>query len=919
MIEPELLEEFLAESTEHLASVEGDVLALERGEATAETVNKLFRALHTVKGAASFLNLRKVTTLAHALEEVVGKFRAGTLVPSEQIVDTLLRGLDQLKLLLESPEDGSYTIDEEVEALQAISQGRAIKTGNTLPVLTLPPEVVRAAAAAAQAEPVGETVSSARAAPASPEPAPPSPTSEAAPPQQQREETPEKPEVSHRSADMEQTVRIPLVLLDKLMNLASELVLVRNQNMQALASENPEQLAATAQRLNVVTSELQAGIMQTRMRPIKPVFNRFVRVVRDLAKKLGKDIELSISGADVELDKNIIEAIGDPLTHLIRNAADHGIEPPSERRERGKSPRGKISLSAAHQAGQVVIQIEDDGRGIERESLKRAAVEKGLLTVEQAEEMAERDAYNIIFLPGFSTSSVVTDVSGRGVGMDAVRAAFKTIGGVIDVSSKRDMGTCITIKLPLTLAIVPALIVAVEELCFAIPQVSIDEVVLLHGADSWQELKIVDDQEVYWLRGKLLPVLRLSNLLGIQKTFIDPATGERQVERRQLRPDRRSFELDADDDRRSGVMERRVDGANSSNIVVVKLGGEQFGLLVDSIIDTEEIVVKSLHDQLKNCGAYAGTTVLGDGRIAMILDVAALVELGQLRFTNMDGGVSVKKSSGAAQQTVLLFNIGGSETFAVPLCLIRRVEEIRCDQIQLADRQEHLAYRGGVMRLLRIGEAVPTFDSSYGEVAYVLIPRGTEGVGILAASIMDTVEIPCEIDSQSLVRDGIFGSLMYEETLILLLDLLGIVDRLLPESMCGNQDRRRRRRLLLVEDSAFYSALLEPYLKSVGFDVTLSSNGLEALEALRAEEFELVVSDIEMPVMDGFELVRQVRADERLAGMRMIAISAAEGEMLSVHALEAGYDEFESKLDQAKLLRKLSDVALELERSSGHV
>ncbi len=915
-VDPELLEDFLSESRDHLVSVEDDVLALERGEADTETVNRLFRALHTVKGAASFMALGEITILSHALEDVVGRLRAGTLTPNEAIVDALLRGIDQLKLLLDDPEGGLVDVDVEVEALDATLKGRPVAPPTSAFVKVAPtttPQPVPAPRAVPRASVVPP--------PSTPKPTPPVArlSKKSTPPSSSLQST-RSPGVAAppRAAEADHTVRIPVVLLDKLMNLASELVLVRNQNVQAVGRGDMEQMTAIAQRLNVVTSEIQTTIMQTRMRPVRPVFNRFVRVVRDLAKKLGKEAELSIVGADVELDKNIIEAIGDPLTHLIRNAADHGIEAPDVRRVAGKSAKGKIELAALQQAGQVVIQIRDDGRGMDPDAIKATAFARGLIDAEQAEVMDSREAFNLIFLPGVSTAQSVTDVSGRGVGMDAVKDSFKRLGGVVELSSEAGVGTTVTIKLPLTLAIVPALVVDVEDLRFAIPQVNIDEVVLLHGETMFQDLKVVDDQEVYWLRGKLLPVLRLSRLLNIPLTYFDNDEYERFRDRRMQRPDRRQGEDEEGVERRGGLSDRRTSRTNSANIVVLTFGDEQFGLLVDTIIDTEEIVVKSLHDQLKACSAYAGTTVLGDGRIAMILDVPALVEMGGLSFTNVERSLMSKTSSGAARSAVLLFNLGGDEIFSVPLALITRVEEIRPGDIQVAEGREFLAYRGAAMPLVRVERSLSGFGARYDAPLYVIIPRAGKNVGVLASAIMDTVEIGADIDGETLATDGIYGSLLVEDRIVLLLDIYEVVERTLPDFL-SERDRHAgpRKRVLFVEDSALHASLIKPTLEAAGFEVVLAQHGARGLELARSSTFDLIVSDLEMPVMDGFEMARTLRQDKAVGDIPMLAVSASDDAMLEERALEAGFDEFRSKLDQSALAARIRGLADEVARRRG--
>jgi len=660
------------------------------------------------------------------------------------------------------------------------------------------------------------------------------------------------------------TVRISLPLLDKLMNLASELVLVRNQNVQALAARDFEQLSTTNQKLNIVTSELQAGVMQTRMRPVGMILTKFTRIVRDLAHKLGKEVDLQIVGADVELDKTIIEAIGDPLTHLIRNAVDHGIELPADRKRAGKSPVGSVCLSAFHQAGQINIQIRDDGKGMDPAVLKAAGVRKGIIRADQAETMTDREAFSLVFEPGFSTAAAVTDVSGRGVGMDVVRASFQKLGGTVDIASVVGKGTTMTIRLPLTLAIVPTLIVAVSDYRFAIPQINIDEVVWLRTIEGPGGIRNVDEREVYWLRSKMLPMLRLGNVLDI-------------------------------------VPEANAPRRESAYIIVLKLGSERFGLLVDTLVDTEEIVVKALHDQLKDCRAFSGTTVLGDGRIAMILDIAAVAELGKLRFITAETTVRALRRSEEEQRTVLLFDLGGPERFAVPLCLITRVEQVQPHQIQVAHEREYLDFRGMVIPLVRLEQTVPRIHGNYREgPLYVLIPKCRRTFGVLVVNVLDTVDVESQIDATTIRHPGIVGSQLVNGRLTLLVDVFSTIEHVEPDWF-ANEASTRPKQVLLVDDSPFVQMLISSYFRDSAVKMTPAENGQVGLSKLEAGSFDAVISDIHMPLMDGYAFARAVRGRQQFAHLPLVAVSSDESQTRAL-ALDAGFDEFKSKLDRQGLV-----------------
>jgi two-component system, chemotaxis family, sensor kinase CheA len=708
----------------------------------------------------------------------------------------------------------------------------------------------------------------------------------------------------------DQTVRITLGLLDNLMNLASELVLVRNQYLRSIALGDMQRLTTIGQRLNVVTSEIQSSIMQTRMRPVGTVFNKFSRVVRDLARQLGKKINLEIRGAEVELDKTIVEAMSDPMTHLVRNSVDHGIEMPEVRRQAGKPAEGSVCLSAFHQAGQVIIQIEDDGKGMDPKRILQKAVEKGMVTEEQSRTMSEREIFDLVFLPGFSTAEKVTEVSGRGVGMDVVRSGIMALGGTIAIASAPGTGSTIRIELPLTLAIIPALIVAVESTCFAIPQVNIVEVVWLHGADVYQAIKNVDKKEVYWLRGTLLPLMRLSQILNIAKTFTDPVAGEIRPERRAQRSDRRQDGNISTDDRRVNPSERRTDLSNSLSIVVLRVSGERFGLIVDSVVDTEEIVVKSLHDQLKDCSAYAGAAVLGNGRVAMILDIMALAGLGNLQFGSAEGNLHRGKRAYDDHQTVLQFNIGGSERFAVPLCLITRVQEIDSGQIRRVHGREYLNYRENMIPLVRIEQAVPEFSTNYAaDNLSVIIPKSQKPFGVVVGNIIDTIEVPATIETGTIHAPCIIGTQLLQGEPTLFIDLLQIMEIIDPAwSRDAFSGTNARKNFLVIDDSVFYQNLLGSFLRASGADVATAADGSEALQLLTTGRFDAVISDIEMPVLDGFGFIKAVREQNLAVGVPMLAVSTAEESYVKPRALDSGFDDFKPKGNLEQLLDAVNNL-----------
>jgi two-component system, chemotaxis family, sensor kinase CheA len=1019
MAQIEFLDEFFAEAREHIVTAEEDVLALEQSAEipNPEMVNRLFRALHSIKGGAACVNLTKIKELAHAMENVVGKVREGTVVPTHAISQSLLDGLDKLKTSIEASDENSladagmvitalanivqevrkpdappipeksilpgrifdishydlsivrtqllhlyeFTLDITLECKKAkctpseiyqklCSVGTIItdlKAPTNAPDKTMPcsfllatmiddpdilfpglevspvsfylfkPEEIPAPESGgqdttiktdlAEIEPPvpGKKTPGGKSTSKNTEPAPQS--------LPQTDGRRSGPAATHID---EQTVRIPVELLDKLMNLVGELVVVRNRNAQLLASGNAQELSVVNQRLNAVTSEIQMTVMQTRMRPVGDVFSRFTRVVRDLSRSLGKEIELDVSGGDVELDKSIVDNIAEPLTHLVRNAADHGIESAEDRERCGKPAIGHIRLSARHQAGLVNILVIDDGKGIDPRVMRTAAIEKGICTQSQAEAMTDREALELILLPGFSTASKVTDLSGRGVGMDVVKTSLRKFGGIVEIQSVRGVGTTISIRLPLTLAIIPALILAVEDQCFAIPQVNVNEVVWLHGDEVYQSIQKIDDKEVYWLRGKMLPLLRLSKVLGIKRTFKDPKTNEQKSDPRIEAPDRRQTCGTIHQNKRKGLRDRRTSLSNSMYIIVLQLGSDRFGLCVERIVDTEEIVVKPLHERLKTCGVYAGVTVLGDGSTALIIDVPELAQTGGVRCDRTDAASVKARSSDNDRQKMLVFSTGGNERFALPLSMLLRVDEVSVDELQTAGGHEYLRFRDSVIPLIRM-EKVIKVNSSCREskFLFVIIPRIGKPIGIAVTEIIDIIDLENNIEPGPVDQVIIIGSQLVDGHLTAILDLCGLIEAAEPGWFSSKERNKiKKRRVVLAEDSSFFRALLGSYLRGIGLDVTVATNGKEALEIIEHTPVDGVVSDLEMPIMDGFELARRLKSHETYNTLPLVGISAMDEAVARSRAIDAGFDEFCSKSNLPLLVKSLEDILAKVKR-----
>ncbi len=581
----------------------------------------------------------------------------------------------------------------------------------------------------------------------------------------------------------EGSLRVQVGIIDRLMNLAGELVLARNQLLQRVARGDLDSLETVSQRMDQVTTELQDAIMTIRMQSIGIVFNKFQRVVRDLSRKLGKKIELVLEGTDVELDKTIVEAINDPLTHLIRNSVDHGIESPERRRAANKPETGTLRLRAAHRAGQVLIEIIDDGAGIDVDCVREEALAMGLYTREQLAKMTERAVTRIIFTPGFSTAGAVTDVSGRGVGMDVVHSNLAKLGGVIDIESVRGEGTTVSITLPLTLAIIPSLLVSVGREYFAVPQVNLVELVRIPAGEVGERVEEVGGAPVMRLRGELLPLVDLRDVLESVVGTTENRRGP-GAEDDDTGPivERLAGAIEKNVGRGDGAMapERlpcpRRDGGGAVNIVVVAAGGFRYGLVVESLLDSAEIVVKPLGNQLRNCRIYAGSTILGDGHVALILDVFGIGQ--RIR---VDTAESVEKERAEPSRAesgdrvdardLLIVETDRGGRFAIPLVLVERIEKILPSNIETVGGRRVMQFKGGSLSLLAVEHRIDGVSrEETGPLHVVIFRSGDREAGILVSKVLDIREVPLHLDEVTHRRPGVFGSIIIDGAITLLLD-----------------------------------------------------------------------------------------------------------------------------------------------------
>jgi len=945
MDDSEFYLEFVEEAREHLADIEIQLLQIEAmGEAIDDNlVNTVFRAIHSIKGAAGFLGLTQINAVSHRLENVLGRVRDKDLVPNPYNVDVMLKAADRLKSLIENIESSNETDNTELcqrldSLLEApVSQTAAQDAGNdsessqgqsesmttrkptvkktttrrtssgtrktraprgqstrrskkTKDEVTQRVETTLDATEATLNAAESKTSSSTNAseAPAKPKRQPARRKSKSSKPGEEMgadsaPTTTQKASAPPRSASAnESTIRVGVRVLDRLMNLAGELVLSRNQLLQALALDSSggrttnSSLDSIAAGLDQVTTELQESIMQTRMQPIGNVFNKFPRIIRDLSATLGKQIELLTEGNEVETDKTIVEAIADPLTHLIRNACDHGIEAPDIREKAGKPAQGTVVLKAYHQAGKVMIEIIDDGAGIDPAKLRAKAVEKGILDAAAADRMSDRDSVNLIFAPGFSTAAEITDVSGRGVGMDVVRTNIEKIGGSVEMLSQLGKGSTVQITLPLTLAIVPSMIVAVGDCRYALPQSSIVELVQTDGKDKC--IQRANSAEVLRLRGQLLPLVRLSHVLNL-------STKESKAE------------------------------TDDCQLVVVEAGRSKFAMAVDRVLDSEEIVVKPLGRHLGNLPLLAGATILGDGRVAMILDAAGIASridlAGDSEKRTQRHQEPIGETGPEDQQRLVLLSVGPKDRFAVSMDIVSRIERVALADIEPVGDQLLMQYRGGTLPLVTIDEVVKVAEVDRPDQVFVIVFRvyGHE-VGLIAPNLHDIRDVDLSSGVQMSREEGVAGVAVIDDRSTRLLDLYGLTKEARPdwfEKPIGQEAQDGVARILVCEDSTFFRNFLTRTLTEEGHAVTACEHGEEGWSKLseKPDAFDMLVTDVEMPELNGFELTRRIRADGRFKRLPIIALTSLADAESTRLGREAGVNDYQVKMNKPELLESI--------------
>jgi two-component system chemotaxis sensor kinase CheA len=904
----DLLREFLTETGEHLDTVDIELVRFEQDPNNETILRNIFRLVHTIKGTCGFLGLPRLEALAHAAETLMGKFRDGMAVTTEA-VSLILATLDRIKEILgelernaAEPEGEDRDLIDSLEKMAteelaveppapelAKSEAVGVLSYQVLERALRPGEVSlddleRAfletpGPVAGEPELEPEPVTAVQTEP-TPDPAPVSVVESKKPvPERKPVEAAEPLEGSESPVSKVQTIRVNVDTLEHLMTMVSELVLTRNQLLEISRRVDDNSYKVPLQRLSHVTAELQEGVMKTRMQPIGNAWQKLPRVVRDLSAELSKKIELVMQGADTELDRQVLEVIKDPLTHMVRNSADHGVETPLERRAAGKPERGTIRLNAYHEGGTITIEIADDGRGLDFSAIRRKAAERGLASEADVERMNDAQVAKFIFHPGFSTAKAVTSVSGRGVGMDVVKTNIELIGGTVEIRSEQGHGTTFTIKIPLTLAIVAALIVSSKNQRFAIPQVAVLELVRV-TPNSEHSVERINGTPVLRLRDRLLPIVPLSKVLGL-------AGGE---------------------------------AADEGFVVVTQVGRQRFGILVDGVFHTEEIVVKPMSSKLRHIQLFSGNTILGDGAVVLIIDPNGLARMvgsgaGDSRFQTDE--VFEQANADEEEVTALLVFRGAGESLkAVPLSLVTRLEEIDASKIEWLGGRPLVQYRGRLMPLVPADETLEIRRD--GSQALVVFSDGERTMGLAVDEIVDIVDDKLDIelvaDRSDLIGSAVIRGRATEVVNVAHYLPLAHDDWTRP---VATKTAVSVRSILLVDDSAFFRDMLTPVLKASGYKVHTAASAEEALNLLgNGARIDALITDVEMPDRDGFQLVEALRGDPRYSDLPVIALSSGVNPESILRARKLHIVEFVAKFDRSGLLTALAETQGSVEKAA---
>jgi two-component system chemotaxis sensor kinase CheA len=901
----DLVVEFIAETNESLGLIDNDLIALEQNPNDKEIIGNLFRLVHTIKGTCGFLGLSRLEKLAHHGENVMGRFRDGDLEVKEEYVTLILESVDQIKYLIgelettgAEPEGDDAALIERLDAVYEGRDGAAAMVGISQEETQTDPNDIESLSREPNPNNEGGLsdydIAVLQAAfdsvPSSDSEEEEQPQEEEAKPQEivtaaKAEPTKAQAPATAPAAPV-QSLRVNVDVLENLMTMVSELVLTRNQLMQISRHHKETDFSMPLQRLNHVVSDLQEGVMKTRMQPVGNAWAKLPRIIRDISVELEKKINLDMQGQETELDRQVLDLIKDPLTHMVRNSADHGIESPADRAAVGKPETGTIVLNAFHEGGHIIMEIKDDGKGLNTARIREKALENGVATEEELQSMTPKQINQFIFAAGFSTAAAVTAVSGRGVGMDVVRTNIEKIGGTIDLDSVEGEGTTVSIKIPLTLAIVSALIVEATGERFAIPQLAVQELVMA-SAHGENKIEMIKGAPVYRLRDRLLPLVYLNDLL-------------------KLKPSKQSHDETLEE---NAVNDNRY-------IVVTKVGAYNFGIVVDRVYDTEEIVVKPVASILKDIELFSGNTILGDGTVIMILDPGGIARAtGDINVSDTaEKKVETQTSKGRKKTSLLLFKAHDGTPNAVPLQLVSRLEDVKVSNIEHSNGRMMIQYRDTLMPLVKFDDRmdIPT----EGEQPTLVFSDGRRSMGLMVGEIIDILEdyINVQINSDN---EACLGSAIIDGHATDVINVGYYLTQAYGDWFAdhGEEDfsddeefMDEQKKILIVDDSPFFRNMLAPILGVAGYTVETAETGADALDMLENNgNFDAIISDIEMPGMNGFELAQNLK-NSRWKNIPLVALTSHATAKDIERGKSVGFREYVAKFDRETLLNALSDT-----------
>lgn len=939
----DLIVEFLTETNESLEELDLDLVNLEQNPNDKDLLGKIFRLMHTIKGTCGFLSLPRLEKVAHHAENVLGRFRDGDLDVTPEYVTLIFESIDCIKFIVgeiaktgsEPTGDDSVIIAKldvayEGKQLDAAAVPQAAQKAEPAPAPTpeikaeptkqsdiFTPNIVQkdlapgevsleeleAAFAAAEGPPdiinpaelikIEEKAAAALNIDVSQTVFEDSPAAQHGGDAGKGDDD----KSGAKQAAANQTLRVNVDVLENLMTMVSELVLTRNQLLQILRSNSESEFSAPLQRLNHVVSDLQEGVMKTRMQPIGNAWSKLPRIIRDLSIELGKKIELDMRGAETELDRQVLEMIKDPLTHMVRNSGDHGIEKPADRLKVGKPETGRIILEAFHEGGHIIIKIADDGKGLSLDRIKNKIIENKLASTDEVAEMTTQQIQQFIFKAGFSTAEKVTSVSGRGVGMDVVRTNIEKIGGSIELKSVEGKGSTFIIKIPLTLAIVSALIVETSGERFAIPQLSVRELVMI-SMQGDNRIEHIKGAPVFRLRNRLLPLISLNDVLGLTEEKV--------------------LDKFASSDSATVDTHKLTGGHKNLYLVITQVGGSEFGIIVDKVFDTEEIVVKPVARILKNLTLFSGNTILGDGSVIMILDPNGIANtMGEIESDTMDRAAEQlqHRSDTSKKTSLLLFQIADQAPKAVPLSLIARLENVDLKTVEYSSGQMMVQYRGTLMPLTPFNSSVKL--DKEGEKPVLVFADHAQSMGLIVDHIIDIIDEKIDVQLAS-TQSGLLGSAIINGKATDVVDVAYYLKNVNSSwfkdhddtpfgGKAGQDASRSRRRVLIVDDSPFFRNMLMPVLSVAGYDVTATESPSEALSLCESGvDFDAIISDIEMPEMNGFEFAKRVKTDSRWRNIPMVALSSHATPQDIDRGKDVGFSGYVAKFDKDALLQALS-------------